>query len=149
MNCSAQGGPNNSYTWEKAGTPINGNESTLTLMDINATSGGNYTCTVSNAAGNDSASTTLYVAPYIISPLEDQTLTVSGANVSINCDAAGFPSPTVNWVDMTNMEASNTSLLEFSPVMFGDEGIYRCVATTGINGMNLTATDETTLVGGF
>ena len=149
LNCSAQGGPNNSYTWKKDGTPINGNESTLTLINVNATSGGSYTCTVSSAAGNDSASTTLYVAPYIVTALEEQTITTNGSNVDINCDAAGFPSPTVNWVDRTNMEVSSTSQLEFSQVVFGDERLYICVATTEINGMNLTATDETTLVGGF
>ena len=138
----------NTYLWMMNGVTV-GNDSTLVVMDIDVTSGGSYTCTVSNAAGNESASTTLYVAPYIVTPLEEQTLTASGVNVNITCDAAGFPSPTVNWVDMTNMEVSNTSLLEFSPVMFGDEGLYHCVAATEINGMNLTATDETTLVGRF
>ena len=124
-----------------------GNESTLVVMDIDASSGGDYTCTVSNAAGNDSASTTLYVAPYIVTPLEEQTLTTSGSSVNISCDADGFPIPTVRWVDMTNAEVVNTSLLKFNPVMFGDEGLYRCVASAEINGMSFTATDETILVG--
>ena len=136
----------NTYLWMMNGVTV-GNDSTLVVMDIDATSGGSYTCTVSNAAGNESASTTLYVAPYIVTPLEEQTLTANGVNVNITCDADGFPSPTVNWVDMTNTEVSNTFLLEFSPVMFGDEGLYRCVAGTRINGMNLTATNETILVG--
>ena len=149
LNCSAPGGPNNSYSWEKNGVPISQNESILPLMDIDASSGGNYTCTVSNTAGNDSASTTLYVAPYIITPLEEQTPTASGSNVNISCDAAGFPSPTVNWVVMTNMEVSNTSLLQFNPIIFGDEGLYRCVASVEIDGLNFNATDETTLVGMF
>ena len=147
LNCSAQGGPNNSYRWEKDGMSIGDSESTLLVNDIDASSGGNYTCLVSNAAGNDSASITLYVAPYIVTPLEEQTLTTNGSNVNISCDAAGFPSPSVNWVDMTNMTVSNTSLLQFIPVMFGDEGVYRCVASAEINSMNFTATDETTLVG--
>ena len=71
------------------------NDSTLEVMDIDASSGGVYTCIVSNAAGSDSASTTLYVAPYIVTPLEEQTLTTNGSNVNISCDADGFPSPTV------------------------------------------------------
>ena len=147
LNCSAHGGPNNSYRWKKDGIFIADNESTLLINDIDASSGGSYTCLVSNAAGNDSASTTLYVAPYILSLLEEQTLTASGSNVNIRCDAAGFPSPSVNWVDMMTVEVSNTPLLQFNPVMFGDVGIYRCVATAEINDMNFTATDETTLVG--
>ena len=126
---------------------IIGNDSILEVMDIDASSGGVYTCTVSNAAGSDSASTTLYVAPYIVTPLEEQTLTTNGSNVNISCDADGFPSPTVSWVDMTNAEVMNTSLLEFSPVMFGDEGLYRCVATAEINSMRVTTTDDTILFG--
>ena len=148
--CNNSGGPSNAYEWMKDGMIIDGEvDNTLALNKVTASSGGSYTCTVSNAAGNDSASITLYVAPYIVTPLDEQSLTASGSNVNINCDAAGFPSPIVNWVDMTNMEVSNTSLLEFSPVMFGDEGLYRCVATTEIDGMNFTATDETILVGRY
>ena len=74
---------------------IIGNDSMLEVMDIDASSGGDYMCTVSNAAGNDSASTTLYVAPYIAIPLEERILTTNGSNVNISCDADGFPSPTV------------------------------------------------------
>ena len=148
MMCSSGGGPNNTYEWVKDGTVLNGETSdTLILIIANASFGGDYTCTVSNAAGNDSASTALYVAPYIVTPLEEQTLTTSGSNVNITCDADGFPSPIVIWVDMMIAEVENTSLLEFSPVMFGDEGLYRCVATSEINGMIFTTTDDTVLVG--
>ena len=144
--CNALGGPDNYFQWE-VNRNIIGNGSMLEVMDIDASSGGVYTCTVSNTAGNDSASTTLYVAPYIVTPLEEQTLTTNRSNVNISCDTDGFPSPTVSWVDMTNTEVVNMSLLEFNPVMFGDEGLYRCVATTEINGMNFTTTDDTILVG--
>ena len=146
FNCSALGGSNNTYVWIK-NEMIVGNEDTLDVTNIDASSGGTYTCLVSNAAGNDSASTTLYVAPYIVTPLEEQTLTTNGSSVNISCDADGFPSPTVNWVDMMNFEVSNKSLLHLNPVMFGDEGLYRCVATADIDGMTFTAINETTLVG--
>ena len=144
--CIAFGGPNNTFQWEMNGNII-GNDSMLEVMDIDASSGGNYTCTVSNAAGIGSASTTLYVAPYIVTPLEEQILTANGSNVNISCDTDGFPNPTVSWVDMTNTEVVNMSLLEFNSVMFGDEGLYRCVATAEINGLGFNATDDTVLVG--
>ena len=144
--CTAFGGPDNFFLWRMNGNII-GNDSVLEVMDIDASSGGVYTCTVSNAAGSDSASTTLYVAPYIVTPLEEQALTTNGSNVNISCDADGFPSPTVSWVDMTNAEVMNTSVLEFSPVMFRDEGLYRCMAITEINGMRFTTTDDTILIG--
>ena len=146
--CMGQGGPNNSYAWERNGKVLNNeNKNKLTLMIGISSSGGLYRCTVSNAAGSDSASTILYVAPYIVTPLEEQTLATNGSNVNISCGADGFPSPTVSWVDTTNAEAVNMALLEFSPVMFGDEGVYRCVATAEINGMSFNTTDNTILVG--
>ena len=144
--CTAMGGPDISYQWEINGTIV-GNDSVLYLVAIDASYGGNYTCTVSNVAGTDSASTTLYVAPYIVTPLEEQTPTVNGSNVNISCGAAGFPVPTVNWEDNLGLEVSDTSQLDFSPAIFGDEGVYLCVAFTEINGTNFTAMDETTLIG--
>ena len=148
LTCMGQGGPNNSYAWEQNGKALLGeNENVLTLMNINGSSGGVYRCTVSNAAGSDSASTTLNVAPYIVTPLNEQTLTTNGSNVNISCDADGFPNPTVSWVDMTNAVLVNMPLLEFRPVIFGDEGLYRCVVTAEINSMNFNATDDTILVG--
>ena len=139
------GGPNNTFRWEKDRTVI-GNDSVLNLVSIDASYGGDYSCIVSNAAGTDSASTTLYVPPYIVTPLEKQILvTIDGSSVNISCDTAGFPTPIVNWMNMLNMNVSNTSQLLFNPVAFGDEGLYRCIASAEINGTIHVAIDETTL----
>ena len=145
LRCLTIGSFVDSYLWEKNGN-ILGNSDTLDII-ADASFGGIYTCTVSNDAGSDSSTTTLYVAPYIDTPLDKQTFTANGSNVDISCDATGFPTPTVSWVDTQGFEVSNTSQLQFSPVVFGDEGQYRCVATTEINGTNFTAMDETTLIG--
>ena len=149
LNCSALGGPKNTYYWRRRLIDEfipNEYENTLNVTDIDASSGDLYTCLVINAAGRGSASTTLYVAPYIVTPLEEQTLTANGSNVNINCNAAGFPSPTVTWVDMRNMTVSNSSLLQFNPIMFGDEGVYSCVVSAEINGMPYSVTNKTTVV---
>ena len=142
------GGPGISFQWELNGTIIR-NDNVVNLGVIDASYGGNYTCIVSNAAGTDSVSTTLYVAPYIVTRLEKQTLTAFGSGVNINCVTAGFPSPSVKWVDNLGLEVSTSSQLEFNPVLFGDEGVYLCVASAVINGTNFTATDETTLAGNY
>ena len=144
--CTAFGGPDNVFLWEMDENII-GNGSLLDLFAIDASYGGKYTCTVSNAAGTDSASTTLYVAPYIVTPLDKQTLTTNGSIVNISCDATGFPTPTVNWVNRLAKAVSSSSQLVFNSVIFGDEGLYHCVATTEINKSNYTATDNTTLIG--
>lgn len=140
------GGPENSFQWEINGTVV-ANDSTLTFVDIDVSYGGNYTCIVSNAAGDDSASTMLYVTPYIVTPLKEDISAVNGSKINVTCDAAGFPTPTVNWVSMLDFEISSTMLLQFSPIMFGDEGVYRCVVFSEINGTNYTTTDQTSLTG--
>lgn len=144
LTCDAMGGPNNSFVWEVNGT-ILANEKNLNLVAINASHGGIYTCTVSNAAGNSSTSTGLYVAPYIVNGVEEQVLAGVSYFVRIRCNAAGFPAPTVKWINELGLEVSSTSVLQFSIVRFGEEGNYRCVATIEINELNFTATDETTL----
>ena len=147
--CSSDGGPNNTYQWMKEGIVLdNETDATLDLVVINASTGGNYICTVSNLAGNDSGSITLYISPYIVTPLEERVLSAVGDNVSVTCEADGFPSPDVVWNRMgMDMTRSNTSLLEVTPVMFGDEGVYQCVASFIITGMVFNATDEITLFG--
>ena len=144
--CNALGGPNNTFQWEKNGI-ILGNDHFLDIINVDATSGGEYTCTVNNTAGSGSDTAFFYVAPYIVTPLQQVTLSPNGVNIDINCYAAGFPSPSVEWVDINNTIVSNTSLLQFSPVTFGDEGLYRCVATAVINSTNFVVTGETTLLG--
>lgn len=143
--CSALGGPRNLFLWEINGNIV-GNDSILNLENIDASYGGTYTCIISNAAGNDSVSATLYVAPYIDNPIAEQTLAVNGSSVNIICSAAGFPIPNVKWEDLFGFVVSNTSQLNLNPVMFGDEGAYRCVATFEI-GEAFTTTTETTLIG--
>ena len=140
------GGPNVTFQWETRGRIV-GYDKVLKLANLNASYGGNYTCTVNNAAGSDSVDTTLFIEPYVVTPLDEIIITVSGSNKNISCDTAGFPSPDMKWVDSTNKEISDSPLLEFSPATFGDEGLYRCVITAEINGMNFTVIGETLLVG--
>ena len=147
FSCSAMGGPQNSFTWMKDGMMV-GNDTTLTVTDIDASSGGSYTCTVSNSAGNDSASITLYVQPYIITPLENVTLTSNGSFLNLTCVADGFPGPTVVWIrNSTDEIVVNGSTLIIPSVMFGEEGVYRCSATATVNQMDFEASDLTTVVG--
>ena len=147
--CSSDGGPNNTYQWMKEGMVLdNETDATLDVIVINASTGGSYICTVINLAGNDYGNVTLYVAPYIVTSPEEHVLSAVGDNVSVTCEADGFPSPDVVWNRMgMDMTRSNTSLLEVTPVMFGDEGVYQCVASFKITGIVFNATDEITLFG--
>ena len=142
--CSAQGGPDNTYQWQNDGSDLmNETDTTLVISNITAMNGGNYTCVVSNAAGNDSATAVLYVEPIIVTQPTD-ILTRNGTVVSFTCAAESFPVPEYTW-EKYNEESSsfdtvsNGSVLEFTPALFGDEGSYRCVASLPGTSRNATS----------
>ena len=107
---------------------------TLTLTDVNASTGGMYTCVVTNAAGNDSDSTFLFIAPYFITEPVDEDVS-NGSSVTLHCTAEAFPSPSYQWA-RTNIEPireelqTSLNVLSFNPVLFGDEGNYYCNASS-------------------
>ena len=106
----------------------------LTLANVNASTGGMYTCMVTNAAGDDSDSTFLFVAPYFVTEPGNRE-TVNGSSVILQCVAEAFPSPSYLWGRTNELQIRGsllivTSTLVFSPVLFGDEGNYYCNATS-------------------
>ena len=133
--CTSHGGPNNTYQWQANDTDILGETlAMLTLADVDALTGGLYTCMVTNAAGNDSDTTFVFVAPYFISePINEETS--NGLLVTLQCVAEAFPSPTYLWARTDGVPIRGdlltiTSIFVFSPVLFGDEGNYYCNATS-------------------
>lgn len=112
--------------------------SSLNLTEVDAAYGGEYTCTATNEAGIDSANASFYILPAIITqPVA--ILTNNGSVVSLQCQAEGFPEPSYQWQkrDFGGSVLSDISIdvedairptLEFTPVEFGDEGLYHCVA---------------------
>jgi len=149
FNCSAQGGPGNTYQWQWNGTEL-GNETahTLTVTQITVNSGGEYTCVASNAAGSGNASTWLNVTPEMVS----SPTNVSARNGTVHmliCEAEAFPEPQYEWLHIggtfsENVDGNNSSTLVFDPVIFGDEGEYYCRATS--NGVAVIS-DNVTLTG--
>ena len=115
---------------------ISSNESysVLTISNVNATQhGGVYRCVVSNAAGNDSDNGTLNVRPVITVQPAETILTNNRDIEQLQCVADAFPAPEYRWEKIENgviETVSNTSILMFNPVMFGDEGTYQCVAVS-------------------
>ena len=61
LNCSSDGGPGLEYTWILSGNIIaNANTNTLIIDNVNTTHAGDYTCNVTNIAGNASNTSTVY-----------------------------------------------------------------------------------------
>ena len=150
FNCSAQGGPGNTYQWQRNGTDLdNETMETLTVSQISATDGGEYTCVVSNAAGNDSASTLLNVSPEIVLDPTDVSAS-NGTAFMLVCEAEAFPEPQYQWMRASgtfgeNVAGVDSSMLVFNPVRFGDEGDYYCRATSN----RLTVTSDSATVTGL
>ena len=55
--CSALGGPANTFSWRDSSGTLIGSMEEVSVSVSDATDGGNYTCTVTNAAGNGIATT--------------------------------------------------------------------------------------------
>ena len=151
--CSAQGGPGNEFQWQRNGWDLqNETLANLTVANISASEGGSYTCVVSNAAGNDSETATLYVQPYIETQPED-VLTTNGSEVNFTCEAESFPDPEYQWMNAdSGAIVGNDSVLDFPSADFGDEGRYVCAVTADDNGTligNATFSNTVTLHGTF
>ena len=135
LTCTSLGGPDNTYQWQANETNITGETlENLTLTNVNAPTGGMYTCVVTNAAGSDSDSTFLFIAPYFITQPDNEE-TDNGSSVSLLCVAEAFPSPSYLWArtdggTIREELATSESSLVFDPALFGDKGDYYCNATS-------------------
>ena len=132
--CTSSGGPNNTYQWLENGENLHGqNSDTLNLPNVTASTGGLYTCKVSNIAGSNNASTFIFIFPYFINHPRSIEVSV-GSAVLLICDAASFPSPDYLWqrsdgVNISNDIVTTERNLSISSVEYGDEGGYFCTAS--------------------
>ena len=134
LNCTASGGPGNTVQWRRNGITLpNETSYILEIFNISASQGGEYTCMVNNSAGIGSASVSINIRPEFTSQPQDLQAVV-GSTEALRCEAEAFPSPQYQWVriDGQNIRAGITtdSMLMFVPLMFGDEGLYFCNATS-------------------
>ena len=144
--CTAMGGPDNVFQWMDSSNAVVESSSTLTLANVTATDGGEYTCMVSNAGGVSSASTSVFISPYFI--VEPQDVGgASGTMVTLTCMAEAFPAPTYQWsrVGMATISSTATGesseTLVFNSLAVGDEGDYICNATS--NGISVQSQPAT------
>ena len=152
------GGPGNDFGWlfnkkqlGRSSIIVNDSASTLTLSNVTASIGGEYSCVVTNRAGNDTASTFVFVSPYFVA----QPVNTEGSNgsaINLTCQADAFPEPEYQWRRVDGKEISdkligvNSMSLMFDLLLFGDEGEYYCTATSrnisiGSNTATITGID--------
>ena len=127
----------------------------ITMSDVSQ--GGYYYCiALSMATPMDVANVSdvilvVYDPTFFTHPSPTALLSSQGQNVTLECVAAGFPSPTVEWrrIDSNNnllslpsnsvkqfADSSNSSsILTISSVNFTDFGLYSCIATTSLSSL--------------
>ena len=65
LNCTSVGGPQLEYSWVFLDDIIS-NSSMLVIDNVNTTHGGDYTCNVTNAAGSNDTTVTVYSKSFVI-----------------------------------------------------------------------------------
>ena len=148
--CQATGGPVPTISWYYNGALlVNETEymitemslntttisNTLTIMSVESSDVGTYTCNATNIVSSDTSSgvltvngelllLTVYfindmvvVSPNITAPMEGQQLIITeGSGGTITCTATGYPEPTVLWQNSDGSSLSNSRLVSGSPV---------------------------------
>lgn len=132
-------------------TTMEGNRKSVLNFDLlQYSEGGVYTCTASNDAGSVSASAMLFVEPQIFSIPSDGLVRV-GETAVLMCMVQDDQFVSVQWqkqnLTFEYVPGEIESNLTFSSIVFGNEGIYRCVVTT--RNFGVRTTDAVTLTGMF
>ena len=152
--CQATGQPVPTISWYFSGTPVDEANTmkytismmslnittirnVLTIMNVQSSDVGTYTCNATNVVSSDTSSGVLtvngelllyvlstaihfiwIVVPTIIVPMEGQQFNITeGSNGSITCTATGYPVPTVVWQNSDGSSLSNNRLVSGSPVI--------------------------------
>ncbi|CAH2055916.1 unnamed protein product, partial [Iphiclides podalirius] len=141
LSCPAQGVPTPRVSWSHNGQApkptAHAHGHTLRFV-ANLTDFGEYSCNVTNGYGSAVLNYTVYVwvAPYLRPPLLESKSVREGADVSLRCDAVGFPLPTISWrfdnqplvENATRLSFNDVGNLYISNASSQYEGQYECIA---------------------
>ncbi|KAG8228351.1 hypothetical protein J437_LFUL006802, partial [Ladona fulva] len=153
-----QGDPPLNLTWLKDEAPLpkelgilikkDDFSSTLAIPVVTLSHGGNYTCVARNQAKESRQSSSLVVSvpPRWVREPHDQNVTVGGS-VIFECQAEGFPTPTVVWRKVIGRQPSEyqdlsvrsrgihllfNGSLQIRQALQEHQGQYLCEASNGI-----------------
>ncbi|XP_068734047.1 hemicentin-1-like [Montipora capricornis] len=144
FNCSANSNPAvHTYRLYVNGIMVNETSTTGVWNRIMTTRGEFvYNCMVNNSVGTAmSTNVTITVnVPSVIQPIDNEVI-IEGGNVTLTCNASGFPTPTVSWVKTSNGQLTNGTELVLTSISRDQAGEYRCEASNLCN----TATELATV----
>ena len=70
----------------------------------------------------------MFAVPPSILPIDNE-MAIEGGNVTLTCNASGFPELTVYWVKTSNGDRLNQTELVFTNINRSEVGEYTCVAS--------------------
>lgn len=167
--CLSQGGPYNTFSWALNGVTVPFETPFLHIESVAISDAGEYTCTVSNNAGQGNATTVLFLEPRIVSRPSDIRTRVNDS-VRFTCTAEGFPPPTITWecIDCEELELGSgissgifdvslshpstgvvIGTLELLSVSYSDYGQYSCLVNSTVATRNFAIQSTATLSGRF
>ncbi|XP_072945726.1 hemicentin-1-like [Epargyreus clarus] len=144
--CIAAGTPAPSVTWLQNSKPHVSNKKYFDEYGLrfvaNLTDFGNFTCIASNQYGNTSLQYNVFVwvPPRISKPMQVKRNVVIGSNLTLSCDAVGFPIPVIMWEFQGELLKENSSTIQFNQVgnlfiqnaSLEHAGVYACVAENSV-----------------
>ncbi|XP_026083386.1 neural cell adhesion molecule 1-like isoform X2 [Carassius auratus] len=140
--CLVKGVPTPNISWifpspsDVSRYKFNSDKSELTISAVTRSDFGEYVCIATNKIGENSATFILEVSEHPAVVLDQTKLTViPGEAVSVNCNATGHPTPTVQWFRKTTREKMMNvegSELIIENVMPSDGGFYSCIASNTV-----------------
>ena len=73
-----------------------------------------------------------FSVPPSIQPIDNEMI-IEGGNLTLTCNASGFPAPTVYWVKTGTEDRFNETKLVFPNINRSEAGEYTCFASTPCN----------------
>uniref|UniRef100_A0A1X7TSP2 Ig-like domain-containing protein n=1 Tax=Amphimedon queenslandica TaxID=400682 RepID=A0A1X7TSP2_AMPQE len=175
LNCTTTAGPINKYSWfhnatqsvccpfgqdanitelvEQRTVSRVGMNSDLELTSVNASHGGIYECILSNDAGSEALSTSVFIRPYFAEQPPDNVYTEVDGNVTLDCNAESYPYPSFQWEKKNDagvfalISGETGRYLMFSSVTTDVIGEYRCIVT--VDELDSSITSNITAVHGI
>ena len=157
LSCRASSNLPVQYLWRRDSMLLSSRSNKLSVINIQRSEGGNYSCSVTSDSGIATSLPTIvnvYYQPILNLSLVNSVETFEGYDngLSLACDAHSWPPPGWRWFyratntdEWTDIVDVDTNVLSLDKLKFSDEGWYTCMAYNWIGNVSSEPTYLTVL----